>query len=275
LIRADLDVIGLCCGGVCAWLAPICRCRNGTPDHAALDEDSAYASVVSQSRLRVMNILTIVTADVDQGHAQELIAAYERLLAGGLPDGLLYEDQFQLWRHGSRRPPFYSRTAHSGPDTRGQHMNGKLTTTCSTTAVQITSAQMTGAQITRYQTGADLAVGAEFCYDPADPLAVTMVIDSIPGPVRWTFARELILNGQFEPTGDGDVHIWPCLDTEGAAVVIVELDSPAGRAILQFSSRAVQEFLSASLATVPAGEEQHDVDAWIQQLFAGTEIATT
>ncbi|KRF29010.1 hypothetical protein ASG91_05180 [Phycicoccus sp. Soil802] len=37
----------------------------------------------------VMNILTIVTANVDQGQAQELIAAYEMLLAGGLPDGLL------------------------------------------------------------------------------------------------------------------------------------------------------------------------------------------
>jgi hypothetical protein len=143
-------------------------------------------------------------------------------------------------------------------------MNGKLTTT-TTTAVQITG----------YQTGADLAVDAEFCYEPADPLAVTMVIDSIPGPARWTFARDLILNGQFEPTGDGDVHVWPCLDTEGAAVVIVELHSPAGRAILQFSSRAVQDFISASLATVPAGEEQHDVDAWIQQLLAGTNIATT
>ena len=36
-----------------------------------------------------MNILTIVTANVDQGQAQALIAAYEMLLAGGLPDGLL------------------------------------------------------------------------------------------------------------------------------------------------------------------------------------------
>jgi hypothetical protein len=141
-------------------------------------------------------------------------------------------------------------------------MNGKLTTT-TTTAVQITGAQ----------TGADLTLGAEFCYDPADPLAVTMVIDSISGPVCWTFARELILNGQFEPTGDGDVHVWPCLDTQGAAVVIVELDSPAGATLLQFPSRAVQNFASASLATVPEGAEQHDVDAWIQQLLADTDIA--
>jgi len=36
-----------------------------------------------------MNILTIVTADVDQSQGPELITAYEMLLAGGLPDGLL------------------------------------------------------------------------------------------------------------------------------------------------------------------------------------------
>src|SRR6266540_6604964 len=104
------------------------RCRRGTPDHAAVDEDSEYASVVSQSRLRVMNILTIVTADVDQGQAQELIAAYEMLLAGGLPDGLL-ETQLlgdgqghwaihSLWRDRAARtacrshtiPTFFDRT---------------------------------------------------------------------------------------------------------------------------------------------------------------------
>lgn len=36
-----------------------------------------------------MNILTIVTAEVDEAHGQELVAAYRTLLAGGLPDGLL------------------------------------------------------------------------------------------------------------------------------------------------------------------------------------------
>jgi hypothetical protein len=142
-------------------------------------------------------------------------------------------------------------------------MNGKSTTT-TTTAVQITEAE----------TEVDLWLGAEFHYDPADPLAVSMVIESISGPVHWTFARDLILNGLFEPTGDGDVHVWPCLDTEGAAVVIVELDSPTGGTLLQFPSRAVQEFVSASLATVPQGAEQHDLDAWIEQLLADTDIAT-
>lgn len=36
-----------------------------------------------------MNILTIVTANVHEGRAQDLIAAYKMLLAGNLPDGLL------------------------------------------------------------------------------------------------------------------------------------------------------------------------------------------
>lgn len=36
-----------------------------------------------------MKILTIVTADVDEGRGPELVAAYRTLLDGGLPDGLL------------------------------------------------------------------------------------------------------------------------------------------------------------------------------------------
>lgn len=36
-----------------------------------------------------MNILTIVTADIDETVATELTAAYRELLAEGLPDGLL------------------------------------------------------------------------------------------------------------------------------------------------------------------------------------------
>ena len=36
-----------------------------------------------------MNLLTIVTADVDESRARDLVAAFETLLAEGLPDGLL------------------------------------------------------------------------------------------------------------------------------------------------------------------------------------------
>lgn len=39
--------------------------------------------------LGLMNILTIVSANLDEGQAQHLTAEFENLLAGGLPDGLL------------------------------------------------------------------------------------------------------------------------------------------------------------------------------------------
>lgn len=145
-------------------------------------------------------------------------------------------------------------------------MNGTLTTT--TTAVQIS-------RLDQARAGAELCLGAEFHYDPADPCAVSMVLESIQGSVRWTFARELIIDGRFEPTGDGDVHVWPCLDADGAAVVIVELHSPEGAIVLQFPSRALHDFASTCLAAVPEGAEQHDVDAWIARLLPDAPESST
>lgn len=136
-------------------------------------------------------------------------------------------------------------------------MDSKLTTT-STMAVQIDSA--TAEQ--------DHTLVAEFVYDPADPCAVTLVIQTDSGPVHWTFARELLVEGEYEPAGDGDVHVWPCLSTCGEAVVIVELQSPSGGTLLQFPTRAVHEFIDSSVDAVPLGTERIDVDAWIEQLLA-------
>ena len=136
-------------------------------------------------------------------------------------------------------------------------MDSKLTTT-STMAVQIATVRA----------DQDHTLVAEFVYDPADPCAVTLVVQSETGPVLWTFARDLLVEGQYEPVGDGDVHVWPCLSSCGEAVVIVELCSPAGETLLQFSTRAVQEFVYSSVEAVPVGAEQVDVDAWLEQLLA-------
>lgn len=137
-------------------------------------------------------------------------------------------------------------------------MDSKLTTT-STTAVQIATVD---AEV-------DHTLVAEFVFDSADACAVTMVLQAPSGPVDWTFARELLVDGQYEPVGDGDVHVWPCLSSCGEAVVIVELCSPAGETLLQFPTRAVQDFVYSSLEAVPLGREQVDVDAWLAQLFKG------
>jgi hypothetical protein len=136
-------------------------------------------------------------------------------------------------------------------------MDSKLTTT-STTAVQIATVDAEE----------DHTLVAEFVFDSADACAVTMVLQTASGPVHWTFARELLVDGQYEPSGDGDVHVWPCLSACGEAVVIVELCSPAGETLLQFPSRAVQDFVYSSLEAVPLGREQVDVDTWLEHLLA-------
>ena len=87
---------------------------------------------------------------------------------------------------------------------------------------------------------------------------------------RWVFARELLASGAYEPTGDGDVHVWPCLDARGRAVTIIELSSPDGEALMQARSDDVTEFLRRTESLVPSGSETNliDVDGAIAQLLA-------
>ncbi len=98
-------------------------------------------------------------------------------------------------------------------------------------------------------------VDAALGYDPADPFAVTVTFVTAEGDVVWTFARDLLARGLTGPAGVGDVHIWPCLDAEGAATVIIELCSPDGELVAQARTRDIYQFLSRSLAAVPAGAE--------------------
>jgi sporulation and cell division protein SsgA len=110
----------------------------------------------------------------------------------------------------------------------------------------------------------------EFSFDPADPYAVTMKLEARCGSVTWTFARELLAEGLYHPSGDGDVQVWPCLSNTGEAVVIVELCSPDGTALLQTPSRAVQAFVTSVYDSVPAGTESSHVsiNALVAQLLA-------
>src|ERR1700754_2885438 len=110
----------------------------------------------------------------------------------------------------------------------------------------------------------------EFSFDPTDPYAVTMKLEARSGSVTWTFARELLAEGVYSPSGDGDVQVWPCLSNTGEAVVIVELSSPDGTALLQTGSRAVQQFVTSIYDAVPTGTESSHVsiDALVEQLLA-------
>jgi Streptomyces sporulation and cell division protein, SsgA len=118
--------------------------------------------------------------------------------------------------------------------------------------------------------GLSTPLDAEFEFNPADPYAVSILFTDEPTPVRWTFARDLLIEGFYEPTGDGDVHVWPCLSTDGCSVVILELSSPSGEVLVQVSSRLLSAFIHQMVAIVPPGTEGNlfDIDAEISGLLS-------
>jgi len=119
-------------------------------------------------------------------------------------------------------------------------------------------------------TGAATPIEAELQYDPRDPYAVTTVFMTGASKVRWTFGRDLLREGLYEPCGDGDVHVWPCLDSHGHAVVIIELCSPDGEALVQAKTGDLTSFVERMNKAVEPGTESEltDVDAAITAILA-------
>jgi hypothetical protein len=118
-------------------------------------------------------------------------------------------------------------------------------------------------------TGSVTPIDAELHYDPRDPYAVTTVFMTGSSHVTWTFGRELLVDGLYEPSGDGDVHVWPCLDSAGRAVVIIELCSPDGEALVQARTSDLSTFVDRMHAVVAPGTESDcvDLDAAILAIF--------
>lgn len=119
-------------------------------------------------------------------------------------------------------------------------------------------------------TGASTPLETEFAYDARDPFAVTATFNTIAGQVRWTFGRDLLIGGLYEPTGDGDVHVWPCLDDEAHSVIIIELCSPDGEALVQARTSDITTFVERITRAVAPGAETEmlDIDGAIAAIFA-------
>jgi hypothetical protein len=117
-----------------------------------------------------------------------------------------------------------------------------------------------------------ITVPAKLAYRSDDPYAVhiTFHIGS-ESPVRWTFARELLVEGVFRPCGHGDVRIWPT-KTEGRSVICMALSSPDGNALLEACSSPVAAWLERTLRAVPPGTEQDQLslDDGLNELLAPT-----
>ena len=111
---------------------------------------------------------------------------------------------------------------------------------------------------------ADIAVEAELSYHSRDPYAVRVVFSVASSqPVEWVFSRELLIGGIRIPAGTGDVQIFPTHDG-----IILELNSPAGRARLLADPEALSDFAEEMLQVVPLGTEVEyfDLDQEIAML---------
>ncbi|MGY1435982.1 SsgA family sporulation/cell division regulator [Streptomyces reniochalinae] len=114
-----------------------------------------------------------------------------------------------------------------------------------------------------------VAVPARLSYRTDDPFAVhvTFHIHSMT-PVRWTFARQLLVQGVAQPCGDGDVRVWPT-SVVGRKVVCMALSSPHGDALLEAPAPVLAAWLERTLHAVPEGDEQNamGLDAQLSELL--------
>ncbi|WP_158889637.1 SsgA family sporulation/cell division regulator [Amycolatopsis anabasis] len=102
-----------------------------------------------------------------------------------------------------------------------------------------------------------LPVLVDLIYDTRDPFAVVAAFHSGRGTVHWIFARDLLADGLLGPTGEGDLRISPATDP---ALVLVELTTPDGAAVLEAPAQELAEFLDRTYQEVPVGEEHEWFD---------------
>lgn len=98
-------------------------------------------------------------------------------------------------------------------------------------------------------------VPARLTYRTEDPYAVQLSFHvTSPRPVTWTFSRDLLIEGVFRTTGEGDVRIFPG-KVGGRSVVCLALSSPEGRALVTVPVKEVSGWLERTLRLVAPGLE--------------------
>ena len=119
--------------------------------------------------------------------------------------------------------------------------------------------------------GRTVDLTASFGYDAGDPWAVWITFRGTSDSVRWAVGRDLLLRGLTEPAGEGDVQLFPSVDENGRAAVVMELSSPDGRLVTQMRTSELYAFLSKTLAVVPLGAETIDLDLLVDALVGQSE----
>jgi hypothetical protein len=108
--------------------------------------------------------------------------------------------------------------------------------------------------------GQPAPVVTRWTYSPADPFAVTLGVRTRRDRfVEWLVARELVIESLTGPAGCGDIRMSP-QHVQGYDIVEIEIRSPDGRAVLEVDRDLLRQFVDASTALVPVGEEAAHVD---------------
>ena len=135
------------------------------------------------------------------------------------------------------------------------------TTENSTVTLDVTAFKVAG--------GEQVEISTRLTYQAADPFAVAATFYTGGGQVSWVFGRALLDEGTFEPAGEGDVFVWPNLDDEAHAVVMIELVTTDGAVTMRLRTADVRRFLRRTHDAVPHGQESGliDIDALIRALL--------
>lgn len=112
-------------------------------------------------------------------------------------------------------------------------------------------------------------VEVQMRYDPADPLAVTLVVNGQQGQDTWIFGRDLLADGlrSMVPVGEGAVQV----QATSVLTEVSRVDESGTVTVLRLPWWNTREFIRLSQSEVPRGRELCDVDSWVAALTATQE----
>ncbi|MEU1536221.1 SsgA family sporulation/cell division regulator [Streptomyces fagopyri] len=114
---------------------------------------------------------------------------------------------------------------------------------------------------------------ATFHYTEADPLVVRVELTVSEGrTVAWALSRDLLFDGTEEPSGIGDVRLWPsAVGTH--RVLHMRLEVGSASCLFEMDLGQLQDWLLDTFALVHPGTELDEVDwdAVTADLFGGGE----
>ena len=119
-----------------------------------------------------------------------------------------------------------------------------------------------------------LRLTATLRYQPSDPYAVEATFRAGDEAISWVLGRDLLSEGLTKVSGEGDVRVWPTVDLgesgEHSRVVMLQLSSPDGRALLAAPAEEVGAFLAETYQVVAAGDEgdHMDIENVLERLLA-------